>query len=97
MAGPLAGLGAQPQIPLATPSQTSQNSQQQAVREQQQQSQPAPNQVQQQQSAPPAQAQQSESNNYNVLQNQQDSFLSASNDPVEQSNQPRGSLVDITI
>ena len=72
MAGPLAGLGAQPQIPLATPSQN--NSQQQVVREQQEQSQPAQNQVQQQQNAAPAQAQQSQTNNHNVLQNQQSEF-----------------------
>lgn len=91
MAGPLSGLSAQPQIPLANTQQPNQ----QAVR-QQQEREAQPNQVQPQ-GAQAAQTQQSETNNQDALQAQVQEFLSASNDGGEQDNQPRGSLIDISV
>lgn len=93
MAGPLAGLGGQPQIPLAVPSQQSQN--QQGVRQQQERESQS-NEVQPQ-GAEAAQSQRSETNNQDVSRNQAREFLSASNDDSSQSVQPRGSIVDIAV
>ena len=95
MAGPLAGLGAGQQIPLATslqPNQTSNNQQVRPEREDQDQT-PETNTVQAP-NAPAADVQNSETGNQETLDDLRERALAASESSEPQD---RGSIVDISV
>ncbi|MCB9981714.1 MAG: hypothetical protein H6860_04870 [Rhodospirillales bacterium] len=95
MAGPLSGIAGQQQIPLAQPSQTS-NQNTNGVRGQNEQ-QPEVNRVQPQ-GAPAAETQNTETHNEDVLQQQlQNALASDQDDPAGGETLRRGSLVDVVI
>jgi hypothetical protein len=92
MAGPLSGIGGQPQVTQAAQSQSaSQNNQ--GVRQQEEQRETRPNEVQPQ-GAPVNENQ--DANNTNQNRVSQEEFV-ASNDAEFDPSTPRGSLVDIAV
>ena len=93
MAGPLSGVAGQ-QVPASQPQQNSQNAnhvREQEVRE------PEENRVQPQ-GAPPAEAQNTETNNQDALQQQLDEIIAVQQSgELNSADQPRGSVIDITV
>lgn len=96
MAGPLSGIaGAQQQIPLATSSQPSQNTG--AIRQQREEREPEANQVTPQ-GVQAAQSQETATEDQNILQQRLAQSLGTSADEsASNTNQPRGSIVDIAV
>jgi len=93
MAGPLSGIAGQQHAPIAQQTQTNQNQNTNQVREQADR-QPQNNQVQPQ-GAPAAESQNTETGNQDALQQRVEQLLTAQAD--SGADQPRGSVIDITI